>query len=105
MNRLTDDIQATTELIASLENSKIPNQIDENKMVAFMVDLRDKYAKESEATKKLLIEAFLQEIVIFEDRFDIYFKTLPVSNSANQSDKTSGSETCWSYPCVVTMTY
>jgi hypothetical protein len=44
-----------------------------------MVDLWDKYAEDSEATKKLLIEAFLQEIVVFEDIFDIYFKTFPVS--------------------------
>ena len=49
----------------------------------FMVDLWDKYAEDSEATKKLLIEAFLQEIVVFEDKFDMYFKTLPVSKSAN----------------------
>lgn len=59
MNRLTDEIQATNELVANLEKSNAPNQINEDILVQFMVELRDKYANDSEATKKLLIEAFL----------------------------------------------
>lgn len=88
MNRLTDEIKSINELIASLDKAFVTTGFDESEVISFIVNLKDMYLNDTEASKKLLIEAFLKEIIVYPDRFDINFKVLPESKSAKQSGKT-----------------
>ena len=51
-------------------------------------------ADQKAISKKLLIEAFLQEIVVYNDFFDVFFRTIPAPESAKRSATTGGDEAC-----------
>lgn len=79
-------------MLEKISQTKIPTQVSNDTMVSFLLDLKDKSREDSQETKKLLIEAFLQEILIYNDRFDLFFKEWPSSNPTKGSAQNGGSE-------------
>lgn len=79
-------------MLEKINQTKVPSQISNEAMVSFLLDLKDKIRADSQETKKLLIEAFLQEIVIYNDRFDLFFKEWPSSKPTKGSAQSGGSE-------------
>jgi len=93
LKSLQREYEDLTKRLENIKTYQAAPKYDVNGMVDRLINLRDSSSRESEATKKLLIEAFLQEIIVYNDFFDVFFRTIPAPESAKNSAATGGDET------------